>query len=94
TVERKVKVKATLQQLKLGMLSAEVGRLPQLVCVEQIRAIGEAAMFLLRKERSDTLESAVAPGCFALSCPDSSDLAEARPLELGAAILRLAESEK
>ena len=92
-VEKGIKVKANAQRLQLGRLQADVTKLSQFVCVEQIRSAGAAALNILLTGKQGPLEDAVAGGSAALSFPEGLDLADVRPQELGAAILRLAEME-
>lgn len=93
SVEKGIKVKANLQRVQLGRLQADVSRLSQFACVEQIKSVGAAALAILQAKQMGTLEGAVSLGSASLSFPEGMDLAEARPLELGAVILRMAEME-
>jgi len=92
-VEKGIKVKVTPQKVQLGRLIADISRVPQIVCSEQLRSIGAAALALLQSDPALTLEEAVSKGSLHLSMTEGLDLAEARPLELGATLLRMAEME-
>lgn len=93
SVEKGIKVKANMQRIQLGRLVADVSRLSQFACLEQIKSVGAAALSLLHASKSGSLEEAVKEGSASHSFPEGMDLAEARGLELGAIILRMAEME-
>lgn len=93
SVEKGIKVKANLQRVQLGRLQADVSRLSQFVCIEQIRSVGAAALSILKSDITGSLEDAVSPGSASRSFPEGMDLAEARSQELGAMLLRMAEME-
>ncbi len=90
-VEKAIKVKATPQKVQLGKLEAQVHLLDQIVCVEQWRFAGAGALAMLMGKQTGILEEAVWKGAAHWSQPDGLDLAEVRPLEFGAMMLRLAE---
>ena len=88
-VERGVKVKVAAGKLQLGKLLSDVTRLSQVADQGQVRSCGAAILSLLQSSPASTLEEAVAFGSLALSSTEGMDLADARPLELGAALLRM-----
>jgi len=92
-IEKGIKVKANLQRIQLGRLEAKVDNLSQFACLEQMRSVGAAAISLLLSNVTGSLEEAVAQGSATRSFPEGMDLAEARGIELGATLLRLAEME-
>lgn len=91
TVEKAIKVKATPQKIQLGKLESQIALIDQIVCTEQWKAAGAAALAMLMSKHTGSLEEAVALGATHWSHPDGMDLAYVRPMEFGALILRFAE---